>query len=180
MIPMSDHTGSPDTILELFADGPAQLEAVVAGLTDSELNLALSADSWTLRQIVHHIADGDDIWMIGIKAALGNPEGILEFKWYWDVPQNVWVERWKYASRPIESSLAIFRLNRQHITELIRQIPEAWELSLWVKWSNEEKMRMTVGNMVEMQARHAVHHIQDIQKIRQAHGPLTSPFSSRR
>ena len=58
---MTEQTTSLEVILNLYADGPAKLEAALAGLSEPDLDLALTSDSWTIRQIVHHIADGDDL-----------------------------------------------------------------------------------------------------------------------
>ena len=44
-----------------YADGPNQLETAIVGLSEEELDIAESDGSWTIRQIVHHVADGDDI-----------------------------------------------------------------------------------------------------------------------
>jgi uncharacterized damage-inducible protein DinB len=106
---MTEQAHNPGATLALYAEGPAQLEAVLMGLTESEQNLARASDSWTIRQIVHHLADGDDIWKTCIKAALGNSEGLFSLQWYWDKPQTQWAENWKYANRRIEPSLACFR-----------------------------------------------------------------------
>jgi hypothetical protein len=159
----------PSTTLALYADGPAQLEAVLMGLTESDLNLALTSDSWTIRQIVHHLADGDDIWKTCIKAALGNSEGLFNLQWYLDKPQTEWAENWKHANRRIELSLALLRANRQHIVELVQQTPDAWEKSIRLKRPDREEERITIGDVLEMQARHVVGHINDIQMIRRAH-----------
>ena len=51
-------------ILELFKQGPSILENALAGLSDSELDYTPSNGGWTIRQIVHHISDGDDLWKI--------------------------------------------------------------------------------------------------------------------
>ena len=166
---MINQTESPAEILVLYADGPARLESALAGLTESGLDLALSADSWSIRQIIHHLADGDDIWKICIKAALGNSDGAFTLQWYWDKPQMEWSQSWKYTSRRIESSLALLRANRHHTLELIQQVPDAWEKSIRLTRPDQEK-RITVGWIVEMQARHVLEHIKDIQAIRQAHG----------
>ena len=166
---MTEPTSNPVTTLAQYANGPTQLEAVLNSLTETELNLATTMDSWTIRQIVHHIVDGDDIWKMGIKAALGNQEGLLSFQWYWDKPQTEWAENWKYASRPIEPSLALLRANRGHMVELIQQIPDAWERSIRVKWPQRAEERITVGDVIEMQTRHILGHISDIQTILQAH-----------
>jgi len=90
-------------------------------------------------------------------------------QWYWDKPQMEWSQSWKYTSRRIESSLALLRANLHHTLELIQQVPDAWEKSIRLTRPDQEK-RITVGWIVEMQARHVLEHIKDIQAIRQAHG----------
>jgi uncharacterized damage-inducible protein DinB len=146
------------------------LEAALVGLTESDLNTAQTTGTWTIRQIVHHIVDGDDIWKTCIKAALGNSEGLFHLQWYWDRPQTEWAENWRYANRSIEPSLALFRANRCHVMALIQQVPAAWEQSIRVKWPDQQEERITVGDVIEMQAGHTMGHIHDIRMIRQVHG----------
>ena len=161
---MPEQTSNPDTTLALYADGPAILEAVLRTLTESDLDLSQTSESWTIRQIIHHVVDGDDIWKTCIKAALGNPAGLFSLEWYGDKPQMEWAENWKYSSRPIESSLALFRANRHHIIELVQQTPNARVKSIRIKWPQREE-RITVGDILEIQASHVVEHITDIQTI---------------
>jgi hypothetical protein len=177
---MTEQATNPSATLASYADGPAQLEAVLMDLTESDLNLAQTGDSWTIRQIVHHLADGDDIWKTCIKAARGNSEGLFSLLWYWDKPQTEWAESWKYAGRSIEPSLALFRANRYHIVELVGQIPDAWEKSICLKWPDGEEERITIGEVLEMQARHVVGHVHDIQMIRQVHIAKSSSVMARR
>ena len=155
-----------ETILAQYIEGPAQLESALAGLTESDLNLALTADSWSIRQIVHHLADGDDIWKICIKAALGNNDGLFTLQWYWDKPQMEWSENWHYASRNIKSSLALLHANRHHTMELVQQTPDVWEKSIFLQRPDGQNERIIVGWILEMQARHVVEHIKDIKAIR--------------
>ena len=166
---MTERVDDPNATLAQYADGPAQLEAVLIDLTESDLNLTHTPDTWTIRQIVHHIADGDDIWKVCIKAALGNAEGLFSLQWYWDRPQIEWAENWGYANRPIEPSLALLRANRHHIVELIQQTPKAWEKSIRIKRLRRKEERITIGDVLEMQSRHVFEHISDIQVIRRAH-----------
>ena len=172
---MTEQTRSISEILDIYADGPALLESALTGLTESDLDALPSADSWSIRQIIHHLADGDDIWKICIKAALGNSDGEFTLQWYCDKPQMEWSENWKYASRGVESSLALLRANRRHTIELIERTPDAWERSIWLKRPDGQKERITVGWIVEMQAGHVVDHIKDIQKILQAHQSKAMP-----
>lgn len=167
---MTEQERNPETILARYADGPAQLESAISGLKESELDLAQSSDSWSIRQIVHHVADGDDIWKIAIKAALGNSSGTYSLLWYWDKPQDEWVESWDYASRGIESSLGLFRANRRHMVQLLQPIPDAWERHIFIQRPDGEKRQTTVGYIVEMQADHVQGHIDDIRRIREVHG----------
>jgi hypothetical protein len=167
---MINQIESSNTILARYADGPARLEAAITGLTDSELNLALTPDSWSIREMIHHLADGDDIWKICIKAALGNNDGLFTLQWYWDKPQMEWSKNWRYASRSIGPALDLLHANRRHILELIQLIPNALEKSIRLRWPEGQEECITVGDVIEMQARHVVDHIKDIQAIRQAHG----------
>ena len=151
-----------------YADGPVQLDAVLKGLTDADLDVALTADTWTIRNIVHHLVDGDDIWKTCIKAALGNNDGLFSLQWYWDKPQTDWATNWKY-NRPIESSLELYRANRRHMSELIQHTPDAWEKSIRIKHPEAGEIPITIGFVLEMQTNHLVEHIGEIQAIRQAH-----------
>jgi hypothetical protein len=49
---------------------PEQLKKAVAGLTDAQLDTPYREDGWTLRQVVHHIADSHANAFIRFKLAL--------------------------------------------------------------------------------------------------------------
>lgn len=166
---MTEHALDRIPRLAQYADGVIELEEAIAGLADDDLDLAESETAWTIRQIVHHVVDGDDLWKSCIKAALGNSKGVFTLQWYWDVPQDEWVEQWDYAGRAIEPSLARFRVNRHHVVELLRRIPDAWDRSIRIRWPQGED-RVTVGEVVVMQARHVQDHVAEIGRVRQAHG----------
>jgi uncharacterized damage-inducible protein DinB len=157
-------------IISYYADGPARLEAALSGLTDSELDLSLAEGAWSIRQIVHHIADGDDLWKMCIKAALGNSDGPFTLKWYWDKTQMEWSASWSYASRSVESSLTLLDANRHHIVELLESVPDALEKSIRLQPPHGEDVHITVREVLEMQVRHMTGHTQDIQSIRLAQG----------
>ncbi len=163
---MSEQANDPAEILARYADGPTALEEAIAGLAEAELDTALDDESWTIRQIVHHVVDGDDIWKVCIKTALGNSEAVFDLQWYWAMPQTEWAESWAYAERAIGPSLVLFAANRRHVGQLVQAIPGAWEREIMVEWPHQEKERVTVGWVIEMQAGHVTGHVEDIQKIR--------------
>jgi uncharacterized damage-inducible protein DinB len=158
-----------EVLLARYADGPDQLEAALAGLTEADLDLALTVGTWSIRQLVHHVVDGDDLWKAAIKAALGHSRGLFSFCWYWDKPQEEWAEDWHYAGRAIEPSLALFRANRRHIVQLLQQIPDAGERYTLITLPDGEKRPTPVHYVVQMQTDHVTGHVNDIRAIREAH-----------
>jgi hypothetical protein len=162
---LNNNIQTQEEILARYSEGRSRLEEVVAGLSEDELNLTAKPGSWTIRQIVHHIVDGDDLWRTCIKAALGNGRVEFSLKWYWDIPQDQWADCWSYARRPIQPALAIFRLHREQIVDLLGRIPDAWEKPIRVRWPHKPEEIVKVGNVIEMQAGHALGHIEDIRRI---------------
>jgi uncharacterized damage-inducible protein DinB len=161
-----------DSVLARYMEGPALLEHALAGIQDPDLDAPPSQGGWTIRQIVHHIVDGDDLWKIGIKVALGNEQVAFSLDWYRTYPQEVWAEKWAYANRSLDVSLALLSAIRNHIDQLLRQVPDAWDRSVGFRKPNGEMERLPVGAVVEMQAGHLVHHVKRIQAIRSESGGI--------
>lgn len=167
---MSEQAFNQSEICANYAEGPNRLEAAIAGLSETGLDAALNNDSWTIRQIIHHITDGDDTWKGFIKRAIGNPGGNFMLEWYWQIPQTEWAEHWAYRKRAIEPSLALFRASRCHIVQLLEHIPGAWGNSLRLRLPNGEEQEVSIGWVMDMQSRHVDEHIGDIRRIREVHG----------
>lgn len=157
-----------DTMLLLYGDGPRDLEAAIAGVTESELDEAPAEGSWSIRQIIHHIVDGDDIWKIALKVALGNCQRVFSFQWYWDIPQVEWAQKWDYNRREIEPSLELFRANRKHMVQLLSHRPDAWDQTIPFQWPDEEACLLAISSIIQMQVNHVEGHINDICAIREA------------
>ena len=156
-----------DKILELFKRGPSILENALAGLSDIELDYAPSNGGWSIRQIIHLIADGDDIWKTCIKIALGNEQAEFTLQWYSALPQTEWAKRWSYENRSIDASLALFRANRDHILQLLEYAPDGWSKSIQFRDSNGKIEVVPVGFVIQMQGDHVVHHVKRITAIRE-------------
>ena len=153
-------------ILELFKRGPGILENALAGLSDIELDYAPSNGGWSIRQIVHHLVDGDDLWKMYIKIALGNEQAEFTLKWYLELPQTEWANRWSYEKRSIDVSLTLFKAIRVHILQLLEYAPDGWTKSAQFRDSNGKIEVVPVGFVIQMQADHVVHHVKRILEIR--------------
>ena len=158
-----------DEILAQYSSGPGLVLEAVDGLNEEQLDLTLEAGSWSIRQLVHHITDGDYLWKEFLLRALGKPEQEFSLEWYWCLPQDEWVKRWTYAGRDVTSSLELLDANRRHTLELLDKVPWLFEKSLLIPNRQGEQELVSVVEVVEMQSRHVEGHVEDILKIRQAH-----------
>ncbi len=156
-----------DAVLARFRNGPALLEQALSGLQEAELDMSPVRGGWTIRQIVHHIADGDDIWKMCIKQALGNDRSEFSLDWYRALPQDDWADRWAYAQRPVDVSLALLRANRDYVIQLLDYTPDGWNRTAEFREPNGDIEIVPVGFIIEMQADHIEHHVNRILAIRQ-------------
>lgn len=161
MIAPQDKNG----VMASYREGLALLEEVLKNLTDSDLDSAPSAGGWTIRQIVHHIADGDDLWKLGIKMAMGNQQPEFSLEWYKELPQQAWAERWAYNRRSIIESLSLLKAVRTHLLQLLESIPDAWGRVVVVRNPDGEMEQVPVGFVIQMQADHLRHHLKRIKEI---------------
>ncbi len=153
-----------------YREGPLLLEEAVKGLADPDLDARPSRGGWTIREIVHHIVDGDDIWKTCIKMAMGNEEGEFALGWYGALSQETWGDRWAYSRRSIDVSLSLFKATRAHVLQLIESGPEVWSRSVLVRTAKGDVERVPVGFVVQMQADHVFHHVERIRAILRERG----------
>lgn len=153
-----------DETLALYAQGPERLEEALAGLSEADLDLALRPGAWTIRQIVHHIADSEATALAGPKFAIAEPGRLYLRNPY---SQSVWAESLNYAGRPVGPSVALFRAIREHMLDVITHVPGAWDSATR---DARGHAGTPVGVFMGMLVSHAFEHIEDILEIRRAHG----------
>lgn len=165
---MSRQSRTAEEILAQYAAGPDELDAGLSGLAESDLDIARAAGKWTIRQIVHHIVDGDLIWSMCMRAALGSPSCTYRLDWY---DQEPWTQAMDYAGRAVAPAVALFRANRQHMVQLVQQLPGAWARSATLIWPRPPYERpATVREMMFIPMIHVPWHIEQIRETRQVHG----------
>ena len=165
---MSEQLGTPEAALARFAAGPEDLDRALAGLSDSGLDLARGPDKWTIRQIVHHIVDGDYMWGMCARVAIGNPGSTFRLDWY---RQDTWVDALDHAGRPIAPALDLLRANRCHLVQLLEHLPGAWEQYVLIpRPEYPDGFKMVVQDIILTQAVHVPWHVEQIRETRQMHG----------
>ena len=144
--------------IEDIAALPAKMREAVATLSDAQLDTPYRPGGWTVRQLVHHVADSHMNGYIRLKLALTE-----------DVPTIKPYEQDKWASLsdsrlPIAPSLAI--LDSVHLR---------WDV-LWRATTNEQFARtfrhpdlgeLTVETHLHLYAWHSRHHVAHVTGLRE-------------
>jgi len=157
-------SSDPAEVLTRFKAAPSELEALLADLPASKLQTEAHPGGWTLAQVIHHIADGDDLWKACILSGLGEASPVFSLEWYWSLPQDQWSQSWLYASRPIADSMALFRANRSITATILAGTARWWERQVAIRSRGGALETTTLLEVVEDQADHALQHIEEIRQ----------------
>ena len=155
-------------IIDQYAAGANHLILAVSRLAEKELDYEIDDQNWTIRQIVHHVVDGDMLWHTCIKAALGSKKP-FHLKWYWEISQITWANVWLYDRRDINPSLKAFQANRDSLCQLLRLVPNVLEKEVVIIWPNDTERQSNIMEILKMQIDHVAEHVGDIQKIIRLH-----------
>jgi len=162
---MVDKNKSWEKLLGKYKKGPELVAETVKDLSNEQLDLAQDDENWTIREIIHHIIDGDSLWTSFIKQALGGQDRPFELFWYWDLAQDEWAEKWAYGIRPIESGLSLLRANCDYLVSMLSSVPKAGSYSLEIPWPNGDSATWTVRRVMVWNLKHTKDHLDDIKVI---------------
>ena len=145
-------------LIDRYRTGTADVEAALAGITDDELDRQPGdADSWTARQVAHHLADSEAMAYIRLRRLLAEAEPLIAS---YDEPE--WARRLHY-DRPIPSSLAVLATVRTASLELLERISAAeWERA----GTHSESGPYGVETWLRIYADHAHDHADQIRAAR--------------
>jgi catechol 2,3-dioxygenase-like lactoylglutathione lyase family enzyme len=153
---------TPERTLELYLAGVPALEEALAGLREADLALRLRPGEWSIRQIVHHLADSEATALAQPKFALAEPGRLFIPNRY---DPAAWASGLAYERRDIAPALALFAAVRGHLAQLLRELPGAWQRATVDPAGQERPVGLLIGMLVS----HAYEHIEDIKTIRAAH-----------
>ncbi len=154
-------------ILEAYAGGPDILSRVVGELPEEVLDQTLDDENWSIREIIHHIVEGDDLFVPFIKQALGGFGGEYKLDWYFEQSQIEWGKCWGFDRRNIKPALALFRANREHTTSILEGVKEPGKYTLNITWPDGSSFDYGIDGIVEIQVGHLQEHLGEIQDILQ-------------
>lgn len=155
-------------VLARFLGAADELVVLVGGLSDDELDLARDTGGWSIREIVHHLADDGDVWSMCIKKAIATPGALVRFEGF---PGNEpWAEALNYRGRAVAPALHLILSHRQYVADLLHDL-DAWEHTARLADAEGNVRReITARQMVEMLTEHMSRHVETIRAICDAHG----------
>ena len=143
-------------------EAPARLSAAVADLTQPQLDTPYRPGGWTVRQLVHHIADSHMNAFTRFKLALTEIEPTIK-----TYEESLWAELADTRTPPIEPSLAIVENLHKRWVILLRSLqPTDWPR----KFRHPEWGLQTVDFLLAQYAWHGRHHVAHITSLRERSG----------
>lgn len=142
-----------------LAAQPAALAAVVSGLSDASWALPYRPNGWTVRQLVHHVADSHVNMFTRLKLALSEHEPTIR-----PYEQDAWVQQADVAAVSPMVSIALLAAVHERMVALFRLLtPQQFERGL----VHPESGRMTIEQLLALYAWHGDHHVAHIAHFRQ-------------
>lgn len=156
--------------LALFLSGADRLETALAGLSAANLDLTDKPSEWTIRQMVHHVADDGDAWSMPLKKAIAISGAPIRFEGF---PGNeAWATAMDFDKRDIAHSVALLKAHRQVMAELARHFIAGWDSRyiVIVDEQGQEVQKVTLGQIINMVTEHLLEHVEAIESIKRKHG----------
>jgi hypothetical protein len=145
-------------LLERYRTGTADVESALAGITDGGLDRPPpDSDSWTARQVAHHLADSEAMAYIRLRRLIAEDAPLIQG---YDEPE--WARRLHY-DRPIGPSLAVLAAVRTGSLQLLASLTDAeWERA----GSHSDSGPYSVIDWLRIYADHSHEHADQIRAAR--------------
>lgn len=150
--------GEQKQMIEEIRKLPSSLEAAVKGLSDAQLDTPYRLGGWTVRQVVHHIADSHMNAFIRMKLTLTENHPTLK-----PYDQDRWAALVDSARLPIEPSLALVRGLHTRWAALLDTVSDnEWTRAAY----HPENGEMTLEKILTVYAGHGEKHVGTIRTLR--------------
>lgn len=150
------------TLIESIRTLPDALESAVRGLTDPELDTPYRKGGWTVRQVVHHLADSHLNAFVRMKLILTEDHPTLK-----PYDQNRWAVLPDSLRMPVGPSLALVRGLHERWCALLESVRE----SEWSKTAHHpERGEVSLDGILSTYAHHGRNHVEQILGLRRRQG----------
>jgi uncharacterized damage-inducible protein DinB len=148
--------------IQEIAATPEKLRAAVKGLDDAQLDTAYREGGWTVRQVVHHVADSHMNSYVRFRLALTETEPTIK-----PYEESAWAKLEDAAHAPIEVSLRLIEPLHERWVRLLRSMkPEQFSRT----FRHPEHGARTIDWMLFLYEWHGKHHTAHITELRKQKG----------
>lgn len=149
---------SRQELIEKIATLPQRLRASVQALSENQLETPYRPDGWTVRQVVHHVADSH--MNAYIRFRLGLTEDAPTIKPY---DEAAWAELSDAKTAELEVSLSLLDGIHERWTSLMRTLPAE---SFARTFAHPDNGAMTLDTQLRLYDWHGSHHVAHIDSLR--------------
>jgi len=149
-------------LINQIEQAPAQLRQAVARLTQEQLDTPYRPGGWTVRQVVHHLADSHMNAYIRFRLALTEDEPTIK-----PYAQERWAALTDARTAPTELSLSLLESLHRRLV-LLAQSLRAEDFARTFR--HPEMGVVTLDRLLGMYAWHGRHHIAHITSLRDRMG----------
>lgn len=123
-------------------------------LGERELSLCYGPGKWSVRQILHHLADAETVMAERIRRILSEGRRVL-----WAFDQEAWAQALDYSSMPLGLAREIYRSTRAGIRYLatLHYLKDGH-----LEWVHSETGVRTLRDELDKVAAHNEHHLEQI------------------
>jgi uncharacterized damage-inducible protein DinB len=145
--------------VDAIAATPSALRAAVKGLTDAQLDTPYRPEGWTVRQLVHHVADSHMNAYTRFRLALTEDNPTIK-----PYDEAAWAELPDARSLPIGVSLDLLDRIHERLVHLLRATKDAdFRRTL----QHPENGPMTMDSLLAVYAWHGRHHTAHVTGLRE-------------
>ena len=148
--------------IDAIAALPAKMRDAVQGLSDSQLDTPYRPGGWTVRQVVHHVADSHMNAYIRMKLALTEDNPAIK-----PYDEDAWAPL-ADSALPIEISLKLLDALHARWTALYRSLASGQFARSFLH--PELDGPQTLDRQLQMYAWHSRHHVAHITRLREREG----------
>lgn len=141
--------------LQILKDFPEKLKQVTHGLTDAQLEQPYRENSWTIRQLVHHISDSHNHSYNRMRWAL--TEDCPTIKAY---DQDAFAKMDDYKTMPIDWSVKHIEIIHHKMIAILESLSNKDWQKQWVH--PDRNKTFTIDQTAQMYAWHSEHHLAHI------------------
>jgi hypothetical protein len=148
--------------IEDIAAGPARLREAVRGMNDQQLDTCYRPGGWTVRQVIHHVADSHINSYCRFRLALTEAEPRVK-----GYEEKDWAELPDAKSMPVEVSLTLLESLHSRWVNLLRSLEDA---DFARTFHHSELGAVRLDTNLALYAWHSKHHAAHITGLRERMG----------